>query len=385
MNPQDKVISFFEKSFNTKPQSIARAPGRVEVLGNHTDYNEGFVLSFALNKEIYAAIAKSDSSNIELCSTTFPTKVTIDTNGINIPSQNSWINYVVGVYKVLLEKGYDVKPFKIAIDGNIPLGSGLSSSAALEVSTALALCNVFNLSIPLPELAKICQRAENIHVGTKCGLLDQFSSLFGKKNSCLFIDFRTLEHDTISIPDPELCIAVTISGASHSLVESAYNDRRRECFTVAEHFSKKLSQHKTLRDISMSELLQEEKFLDPICFKRAKHVVGEDERVKKGFELLKKGSLVDFGKLLYESHESSKNNFENSCPELDILVDITSKIDGVYGSRLTGGGFGGATLTLLPKKCKDMFETTILKQYKEKSGKTAIVHFAEIADGASVI
>jgi galactokinase len=377
------VGKFFTSTFGTKPEVIARAPGRVEVLGNHTDYNEGYVLSFAIEEDVQVAIAESDSGAIELASTQFAKKEIV--REIKPQDGHSWVNFPLGVYHVLKSEGLPVRPFKAAVHGTVPLGAGLSSSAAIEVATGLALCKLFNINVEPKTMAKYCQKAENEFVGAKCGLLDQFSSIFGKKDHVLFIDFRTLDHDITAIPDKDICVAITTSGVSHSLVESEYNKRRHECSEAAAFFSRKNASVKTLRDISMKVLEAASGELDPLYMKRARHIVGEDERVLEGIALLRKGEMKKFGELLYKSHESSRVNFENSCPELDILVEIASGIDGVLGSRLTGGGFGGATLTLLHKGARERFEKMMIDRYKKQTGKTAAVYFTTVADGAGIV
>jgi galactokinase len=380
----DAVKKCYLKAFGDEPSVFARAPGRIEVLGNHTDYNEGFVLSCAIDKAVLVAAGKATlNDTFEFSSTHFSQAIKVKQV---VPQQeNAWVNYPLGIYKILKDAGYPVGPFKIAIDSTVPLGAGLSSSAALEVSVGLALSKLFNFEISPEELAKACQKAENYFVGANCGLLDQYSSVFGKRNHLLFIDFRTLEIDTIPIPDPNLTLAITISGVSHSLVTSAYNDRRKECQGAADYFHAKNPQKKTLRDVSMAELLEARNKLDPLFLKRAMHPVGEDERVIKGITMLRKNDLASFGRLLYESHESSRVNFENSCKELDILVEITKSIPGVYGSRLTGGGFGGATLTFLKNESRELFKEIITKEYSEKTGRQPVVHFATVDDGACII
>jgi galactokinase len=377
----DKAQQLYESTFGVSPSVLTRAPGRVEILGNHTDYNEGFVLSCAIDRGIYAAMGPSgDGVTCEFVSTHFPESIRIDT--IKNTGDHSWINYPLGVYSMMKNAGYPVRPFRLAIYGDVPLGSGLSSSAALEVATALALCGQFECEMTPVDTAKICQRAENEFVGANCGLLDQFSSVLGKKNKLLFIDFRTLDYKTISLPEVNICLAITTSGVTHSLVTSAYNDRRRECATGADYFHKLDSNARTLRDISMEELLKHQEALNPTVFKRARHIVGEDERVLTGIDYLEKGDIKSFGRNLFKSHESSRINFQNSCRELDILVDIARTIPGVYGSRLTGGGFGGATLSLLDISARENFERTITSQYLEQTGIHATVHTASIADGA---
>ena len=377
----------FKDCFKTPAKAFSRAPGRVEVLGNHTDYNEGVVLSAAIDREVWVAAGASSSGDCGVTSTQFPEPVAVK-KILPQKGNSAWVNYPVGVYKILKDRGFPVQPFLLAIHSTVPLGAGVSSSAALEVATALALCELFHCTVDPVELAKICQKAENSFVGMNCGLLDQFSSLFGKAGHLLFTDFRSLAHETIPIAGSDVTLAITLSGVAHALVAGEYNSRRHECFEAAKFFAAKDAKIKTLRDVNMKQLIAakaELNPLNPMYFKRAMHVVGEDNRVFSGMQLLKKGSIKEFGKLLYQSHESSMNNFNNSCKELDILVDIAKLIDGVYGSRLTGGGFGGATLTLMNSGAKKNFEKTIKREYKKQTGRDTIVHFARIADGASIL
>jgi galactokinase len=380
----ESAREFYQDAFEGLPEVYAKAPGRVEVLGNHTDYNEGFTLSCAIDREVFVAVGKSDKEDLfEFASRQFPQVLKLRV--IEPQKDNSWVNFPLGVYKTFKDQGFPVKPFKIAIDSSVPLGAGLSSSGALGVATGLALSRLFGFSIELPDLALICQKAENQFVGAKCGLLDQYSSIFGKKNNLLFIEYRTMEHETVSISDPSITLAVTNSCVAHTLGASAYNERRKECFGAAAYFHAQDPLKKTLRDVSIGDLTAAQGKLDPLFLKRAMHPVGEDERVKKAITLIKDGDMVNFGKLLYESHESSRNNFENSCKELDVLVDIARTIPGVYGSRLTGGGFGGATLSFLKSSAREHFEKTITKDYRHRTGREAVVHFAAIADGACVV
>lgn len=381
---KDYAAKRFHNLFKTRATTFSRAPGRVEVLGNHTDYNEGVVLSAAIDREVWIAAGKSPSGECCVTSTQFPEPVTVR-EVLPQKDKNAWVNYPIGVYKILKDRGFPVQPFLLAIHSTVPLGAGVSSSAALEVSTALALCRLFDISVDPVELAKICQKAENSFVGMNCGLLDQFSSLFGKAGHLLFTDFRSLDHETIPIAGSDVTLAITLSGVAHALVAGEYNSRRHECFEAAKFFSLKDPSIKTLRDVSMKQLVSAKTELTPQFFKRAMHVVGEDERVFTGMQLLKKGAVADFGKLLYQSHESSMHNFNNSCKELDILVDIARSVDGVYGARLTGGGFGGATLSLLNSRSKENFEKTMKREYKKQTGRDTTVHFAKIADGASIL
>jgi galactokinase len=379
-----KVRDLFVKTFGAEPASLSRAPGRVEVLGNHTDYNEGLVLSCAIDRSVYAAAGPApDGCTFELVSNNFPVPASI--SDPDVPVGQKWAGYPLGVYMTMKQGGYPVKPFRLAVYGDIPMESGLSSSAALEVAVALCLCSMNGIQMERVDMAKICQRAENEYVGANCGLLDQFSSLLGRKNSFLFIDFRTLSYRTISQSDAGLCIAITTSGVTHSMFAGAYNQRRRECDAAAGYFSGIDANVKTLRDVGMDMLTEHEAGLARDIAKRARHIIGENGRVLEGISLLEKGDMTTFGRLLYKSHESSRLNFENSCGELDTLVGIARSISGVYGARLTGGGFGGAMLTLLDSSIKGSFEKSIVGQYKEATGLDTQVHFAAVADGAETV
>ncbi len=377
------IRDYYSQTFLSKPAAVSAAPGRVEVLGNHTDYNEGFVLSCAIDHGVFVALAPSTDSTFYFMSTHFP-KMTI----VKTPepqAENAWVNYPLGVYQIMRQEGYAVKPFTIAVHGEVPLGAGLSSSAALEAATAIALRAVFKLDIDDVLLAKLCQKAENEFVGANCGLLDQFSSVFGKADQLLFTDFRTLAHRTIPLPTSDTVLAITTSGITHSLVTSAYNDRRRECATAAAYFSGIDQSVTALRDVSPRALESSKGRFDEVAWQRALHVIGENQRVERGIALLESGDLRGFGELMYQSHESSRVHFENSCPELDLLVAIASKVEGVYGARLTGGGFGGATLTLMHESAKAEFTAAVQKQYMRQAGKRAAIHFAAIADGARLL
>jgi galactokinase len=374
----------FVDTFAREPEAVSRAPGRVEVLGNHTDYNEGYVLSCSIDRAVFAAASRSsDGETFEFVSSEFPEVVRIGDPGRR--SYLKWVQYPLGVYVMLKQGGYPVEPFRLAVHGDIPMGCGLSSSAALEVAAGLCVCSLFGFSLERVDLAKICQRAENEFVGANCGLLDQFSALLGERNRLLFIDFRTLSYRTVPLPAHDLSVAVTTSGITHSLSESAYNERRRECALAADYFASVDANVKTLRDVTMEMLVAQEGRLDTDLYKRARHIIGENERVLAGIELLERGELHSFGRLLYKSHESSRLNFENSCNELDTLVGIARTIEGVYGSRLTGGGFGGATLALLDVAARERFEKTIVSEYGAATQRATAVHFASTADGATTI
>ena len=287
-----------------------------------------------------------------------------------------WANYPLGVVWSFLEERCPLGGFTAEISSDLPLGAGLSSSAALEVATATFLKKLFRLEIGTLRLAKLCRKAENEFVGVNCGLLDQVSSAFGKKGHAIFLDCRNETVGTIAFPGG-VELLITHSGVKHALVGGEYNERRLQCFEAAEKLGAK-----ALRDVTGGQLEAAKDLLPPLAYRRAAHVVGENERVLNGVALLKNGDVKIFGELMFQSHESSRVNFENSTPELDALVAIAREEPGVLGSRLTGGGFGGATVSLIERDSADRISANFVQKYRERTGHTCQIYLCEIADGA---
>ncbi|HEY5895398.1 MAG TPA: galactokinase [Chthoniobacterales bacterium] len=355
-------------------QMTAYAPGRVELLGNHTDYNEGVVLSAAIDRGITITGEASGGSLISLQSA--DREVTIDlANGLPEPlATNTWANYLLGVVRGLLEAGYPVAGFSAKISSTLPTGAGLSSSAALEVATCLFSEKLFGFSLSPLDRAKLCKRAENVFVGVNCGLLDQVSSVFGAENAAIFLDCRAETVANVGFPDG-FELLITDSSVKHELTGGEYNERRAQCFEAA-----KVLGVKALRDTTSEAVLAAP--LDDVVRRRALHVTGEIERVFRGVELLRTGNGAGFGELMWASHESSRVNFENSTEELDALVEIAHQIPGVYGSRLTGGGFGGATVSLIDAGKADAISSEIQKRYVEKVGIECKTYLSRLSQGA---
>lgn len=355
----------------------AHAPGRAELLGNHTDYNEGYVLSIAVDKGItVSGDARIDDKIIlraEEFSQVFQTRI-----GDIHPhaGEVSWVNYPLGVVSELRRRAIRIGGFEMSIQSNLPSGAGLSSSAALEVSTALFLQKLFHFQMDRLEIAKVSQAAENNFVGVKCGLLDQISSLFGKKDHAIFIDCRTLQVDNIPL-SPQTCFVIAHSNVKHALVAGEYNERRASCEAAAATLGVK-----ALRDADRN--LLEKKLPDPQAqaYKRALHIIGENERVLSSVESLRAGQMEPLGLAMCQSHESSVKYFENSCRELNLLVEIASKLPGSLGARLSGGGFGGATINLVEKSAAKEFITALHSQYQSITGITPLVFDSRAADGA---
>jgi galactokinase len=319
------------------------APGRAELLGNHTDYNEGYVLALAVDRGITLTGQPRDDRMIHLHTTELNKTQEISLDHLAAEKVADWSRYTLGVVDQFRRNDLPIGGFTAEITGNLPLGAGLSSSAALENATVLFLLETFGGKLNPLQIARFSQQAEHDFVGVRCGLLDQISSLMSKAGHATFIDCRTFQVDHVPLHE-NIGVVLANSGVKHSLVESEYNARRADCEAAARALGVK-----TLRDVSSAMLLAKKAQMADRIHRRALHIVGENERVLAGSEALRHGDLAAFGRLMYASHESSRVNFENSCPELDLLVEAARHTPGVHGARLSGGGFGGATINLVEK------------------------------------
>ncbi|MEY2507168.1 MAG: galactokinase [Verrucomicrobiota bacterium] len=318
------------------------APGRVELLGNHTDYNQGVVLGAAIDGGLTVSGTRRGDDVIQLSSRLIDEPVTASLSDLQPRTKGRWANYALGVVAQFRALGHQMSGFAAEVSGDLPAGAGLSSSAALEVATAGFLMALHDLRLDPLEVARLCRRAENDFVGVQSGLLDQATSVFGRADHVVFLDCRSEEISTIPFP-AGLVLVIAQSRGKHDLLESLYNRRREECAAAARALGVA-----SLREVTRSQLEGAEPNLDPILWRRAAHIVGENERVWRAVEILKsRGSPSEFGALMNASHESSRTNFENSTADLDRLVELARSRPGVFGSRLTGGGFGGGTVTLV--------------------------------------
>lgn len=364
----DELIAKFEATYGKKPQVVSYAPGRIEVLGNHTDYNEGYVFSTAINYGTFFAIVPNDLGVNRVTAGDLMHTVTFPLEGAKPVTEDTWANYVIGTVAGLAK----IKPQTAGFDGmflgNVPMGFGLSSSAALEMCTAKAVCGLYGIEADNVTLAKVGQAAEHDYAGCSCGLLDQISSLCGAYGKLVKTDFRTLKVETVDM-GPNVCFLMCNPHAKHALVDGQYNSRRKACEEAAAYFAKVLSHPvRALRDVSMAEWEAYSNGLDEVVAKRAAHPIGEDERVLKGAKLLAAGDLAAFGQLLYDSHESSRVMFENSCKELDDVVEITKSVPGVLGARLSGGGFGGSVVVMVNARDAETAAQAIASAYAKKTG-----------------
>lgn len=362
------------------------APGRVNLIGEHTDYNGGHVFPCALTLGTYAVARKRDDRVLRFYSENFASLGVIETSFDDlVPDEKAdWTNYPKGVMWTFEKRGYKLpQGLDIAIYGDIPNGSGLSSSASLEVLTGIVLKDMFEFDkITMPEIAQIGQYSENNFNGCNCGIMDQFASAMGKKDNAIFLDTNTLEYEYAPVVLPDAKIVITNSKVKHSLVDSAYNDRRSECETALEELKAEMP-IVTLGDLTEAEFeAHKDTIKDPVRQLRAKHAVYENQRTIRAVAALKANNIEEFGKLMNESHVSLKNDYEVSCEEIDILVDLAWEIPGVIGSRITGGGFGGCTVSIVKNDAVDTFIEKVGNGYKEQTGNTAEFYVVEVGDGA---
>jgi len=373
-------VAAYTRRFGAKPAAAVLAPGRAEIMGNHTDYNGGFVLPAALDK--YTVVAGSPTSNdtITLHAADFRREATFSVNNIQRDPHNSWANYALGVVLQLQGDGVRIGGFQAVIHSDVPTGSGLSSSAALEVATAIFLQQLFPYDREPMQIARLCQKAENEFVGVQCGILDQFSSVFGARDSLLFLDCLTLDHSTVKMGRDDIAIVISDSAVKHALTGGDYNTRRAECMAAAAHFDKEL-----LRDVTWDEFLARENELPENQRKRARHILTENKRVLVMREAVQCGDIARMGEIMAESHTSSRDLFENSTPELDFLVATAHSLPGFIGAKLSGGGWGGCTVNLVLADAVPQFSRELAAHYKTQTGREAHIYPCRAADGAHAV
>jgi galactokinase len=375
----------FHAQYSTAPTVVAYAPGRVEILGNHTDYNEGYVLSAAIDRGTYFLAAPSSGPECRLLAGDVMQECRFPVTDPAPSKTMAWANYVKGVVAGLRNQGAVNTGFLGLLGGNVPLGAGLSSSAALEMSAGMALARLYGLTVAPLDLARIGQAAEHHYAGVKCGLLDQLSSLFGRDNALVMADFRSLVATAVPL-GAGACFLICNTAVKHSLVESEYNERRERCEEAARFFAAVLPHPvQALRDVSWEEWEQHQARMNPVAARRAAHVIGENTRVLKGRDCLAQHDLAAFGRLMFDSHESSRTQFENSCPELDVLVDAARATPQVLGARLSGGGFGGSVVVLVKSADAAAVARHLTGVYGKAFGHPCTTMIIRPSDGARVL
>ncbi|MDN0043386.1 galactokinase [Mediterraneibacter glycyrrhizinilyticus] len=387
---KQKLFDKFAELFGTPDGAhFYFSPGRVNLIGEHTDYNGGHVFPCALTMGTYGAARKRDDRMIHFYSMNLDRFGVVEASLDDLTNKNeyNWANYPLGVVWAFAEKGYNLDTgFDMVIWGNIPNGSGLSSSASLEVLTGVILTDLYGITdLSMTDLALIGQYSENNFNGCNCGIMDQFAVAMGKKDNAIFLDTNTMKYEYAPIHLEDAKIVITNSKVKHSLVDSAYNNRRQECTDALAALKTKLDIN-ALGDLTPDEFEANKGLItDPVQLKRAKHAVYENQRTIDAVAALRDGDINKFGQLMNQSHISLRDDYEVSCEEIDILVDLAWKIPGVIGSRITGGGFGGCTVSIVKNDAVDTFINDIGKTYKEKVGHEAEFYTVDIGDGASRI
>ncbi len=375
----------FLANYGFEPVYITRAPGRLEILGNHTDYNAGTVLSVAVDRAMFVAIAPTPAAD-DLCQVVDlrnKSRRQFSLTDLGQPRKGDWANYIKGLIVELQKRGLSVPSFVAVLLGEVPLSAGMSSSAALEMAMLLALSKICGVELPWLEYAKIGQACENNYVGAQTGLLDQFSSLRGKEGYLIYSDFRSYEVSNVPIP-AGTAFVVANSMVKHNL-SNEYNERRQACEEAVAALAKIYPGVSALRDVSWEQLLAAKNQLPALPYRRALHVVGEITRVEKGRAALQNGEIEKFGQLMLESQQSSEENFENSCPEIDTLVAIGQTLPGFLGARISGGGFGGISVHLVRSEQAQEYLTGLQKVYQERSGVKISAMICQASDGASCL
>ena len=386
---KDRLYEGFKKYYgDTKGAELFFSPGRVNLIGEHTDYNGGHVFPCALTMGTYALVRKRSDNKMNFVSLNFNNAevTTVELPELSYQKKNGWANYLIGVVWTFLGKGYKIdKGFDLAMLGNIPSGAGLSSSASIEVLMGTALKYMYDIDIDMVEIAKIGQISENQFNGMNCGIMDQFAVAMGKKDNAIFLDTADLSYEYAPVKLKDAKVLITNSHVKHSLVDSAYNDRRNESTAALKALQTKLN-ISGLGDLTEEEF-EENQYLitDEVQRKRAKHAVYENQRTIKAVNALKNNDIETFGKLMNASHISLRDDYEVSCPEVDKLVEIAWNIPGVIGSRITGGGFGGCTVSIVRNDAIENFKKEVISKYKEATGIDAEIYEAEIGDGAGRI
>ena len=359
---------------------VVQAPGRVNLIGEHTDYNDGFVMPAAIQFHTTVAIAPRPARELRVFSENYGEQVELALDKLPGAARRHWSDYVIGIARALEERGVPIGGASLLIRGDIPQGAGLSSSASLEVAVCRAFLEVAGRTMPTAEVALLCQRAENEFVGARCGIMDQFVSVHAERNHALQLDCRSLAYSQEPLP-PEVGVLICNTMVRHSLARGEYNQRRLECETGARLFAERRPEVKALRDVSQEEFRRYENGLPETIRKRCRHVINENARVLEAGEALRQHDLMNFGKLMGESHASLRDDFGVSCVELDMMVDLANQMEGVYGARMTGGGFGGCTVNLVKKEYAAAFQMKMTREYERITGKRPEVYLCSAADG----
>ncbi len=366
------------------PSRVYRAPGRVNLIGEHTDYNDGFVMPAAIEFYIWVAIAPRADRIVRMYSSSYSESVDFDLDEKAPRARHHWSDYVRGVAVTLEQAGHRLGGADLLVGGDVPVGSGLSSSAAIEVASAYALLANSGLSVSPIEIARLCQRAENEFVGTRCGIMDQFISCCGQAGRALLLDCRSLTYRLLPIP-PHISLVICNTMVKHELATGEYNTRRAECEEGVQLLSPFLPGILALRDVSMADLDKYGHKLPHVIYQRCHHVISENARVLETADALERGDLAACGRSMAESHRSLRDDYQVSCAELDLMVKLAEKQEGLYGARMTGGGFGGCTINLVQSEAVTEFQRAVASEYERQTGIHPQIFISCAAEGAGEV
>lgn len=380
---REAICDQFAETFGHRECRLFRAPGRVNLIGEHTDYNDGFVLPVAIDRDILVAASARSDRTMCAYSTNFGCHITFSLDHIEFDANHPWSNYLRGVAFFLEEAGLRSGGLDAVYEGNVPIGAGLSSSAALEIVTALALQGLFGLDLSAEAMALLCQRAENEFVGMRCGIMDQFISRLGSAGHALFLDCRSLAHEAVPLAGDDTAIVICDTGVKRELATSEYNARREQCEAGVALLRERLPDIRALRDVTIGQFRTHADHLPSPIRERCAHVVEENDRVLRSLRLLRAGDAAGFGRLMNESHVSLRDQYQVSSPELDTLVEAAQGVRGTLGSRMTGAGFGGCTVSLVTAEAVDEFRERVSGAYLERLGRRPEIYVTPAAEGAS--
>jgi galactokinase len=380
MTRRSTIVERFRARFGGEPH-VYRAPGRVNLIGEHTDYNDGFAMPAAIEFYCWVALGTREDRTLSVYSEEFSAGAEADLSSAAPAPTKTWSDYPIGVALQLEKAGFRLRGANLLIESEVPIGAGLSSSAAIEVATALALSEQSGWSPDRVQLALLCQKAENEFVGARVGIMDQFVSLHGQQDHALMLDCRSLSFESLLIPD-SVKLVISNTMVKHELASGEYNRRRADCEEAVRLLSGVLPGIRALRDVSLEQLEKHRGVLSEVIYKRALHIVSENARVLDSAEALRSGDIVRFGQRMAESHKSLRDLYEVSCRELDLMVDLAYQQKGVYGARMTGGGFGGATINLVDARHAGEFKEKMAKAYQKEMGLVPQIYICKPAEGA---
>ena len=380
-----RVTARFREAFGGEPR-LFRAPGRVNLIGEHTDYNDGFVLPVAIDRDVLVAARPRTDRTVRLYSLNVDARSEFSLNALDHDQAQPWSNYVRGVAFYLQEAGLSLRGMDAVVEGNVPIGSGLSSSAALEVASATTFLALGEAELDPVKKALLCQKAENRFVGVNCGIMDQYISALGRAGHALLIDCRSLEYELVPIAGGGVRVVVADTAVRRGLAGSEYNVRRRQCEEAAQTLGRLLGREvRALRDVSVAELAAHGGALPEVNRRRAEHVVSENARTLEGVAALRRGDLARFGELMNESHVSLRDLYEVSCAELDALAEAAWRVPGVLGTRMTGAGFGGCAVALVRGEAIAEFQARVGEAYRAKLGREAQFYVCQVVGGAGEV